>query len=665
MDKLPQGGIGPQTSQFPTFAAMQRVRRWLIADPAKVPHYASGARRNGALDTPEDWSKLASYDEARIARDGRGQGWMLGFALGPDGSGGHWQGIDFDDVRQNQLADRANEVPGYVEVSPSGQGAHAIGYGRAFATLGSNGTGIEAYAAGRYFTVTEHPIRDSGPVCLAAYVEQVLAPRHSAARTSQASASVETVPVDAKTIAELRSALAHMPSDDRDLWVRMGMALRELGQSGQGLWTEWSQKSEKYDPKDAARVWASFKPSDTGYQAVFAEAQRQGWVNPSSAAAQLGSPPSGTATSTERSLTGRTLAGVQMRAIEWLWLGWIPKGYVTIFAGETGAGKSTVLADIAARVTTGDPWPGPRGIPGERREPGRVLWLGSEDGIEEMTVPRLTACGADLNNVIEIQGAMQAGRRNTFSMQDDLDAVGHWLNAARADGKPFAMLIIDPVTSYLPGQKLRKVDMNDAGQLRTVLEPWLIFAQQHNIAIVCVTHFGKDTSRSMLHRVLGSAAFAQTCRSLIAVMDRAATEDYEPEPNEKLMLQVKVNLPDRPDGAWKFVTEKVQAGTDARNGKPIYATRPAWDEIDSALTPNTVVGRSRGPKSRQEQPFTVWLRLKFATQPPGTWLLVDDVRWSAVRDGAISENWWGKHSGEHLEKENQNGVWMCRPRGTG
>jgi len=102
-----------------------------------------------------------------------------------------------------------------------------------------------------------------------------------------------------------------------------------------------------------------------------------------------------------------------------------------------------------------------------------VLWLGSEDSIEEMTVPRLTACGANLGNVVEIQGVVQEGKRNTFSMQDDLEAVGQWLTYAREQGNPFAMLVIDPVTSYLPGQKLRKVDLNDAGQLRTVLEPWL------------------------------------------------------------------------------------------------------------------------------------------------------------------------------------------------
>lgn len=280
-----------------------------------------------------------------------------------------------------------------------------------------------------------------------------------------------------------------------------------------------------------------------------------------------------------RQLVGRELGSVQMHAIEWLWTGWIPKGYITLLAGETGAGKSTVFADVTARVTTGAPWPGEYDCPNTWRKPERVLWLGSEDSIEEMTVPRLTACGANLANVVEIQGVMQEGKRNTFSMQDDLEAVGQWLTFAREQGNPFAMLVIDPVTSYLPGQKLRKVDLNDAGQLRTVLEPWLILAQTHNVAIVCVTHFAKDTNRAMLHRVLGSAAFAQTCRSLCAVIEQPATEVEEPDPHAKVFMQVKVNLPEHPGGAWRFHTERVEVGADHRNGKPIYATRPAWDQL--------------------------------------------------------------------------------------
>jgi hypothetical protein len=362
-----------------------------------------------------------------------------------------------------------------------------------------------------------------------------------------------------------------------------------------------------------------------------------------------------------RKLVGRSLAGVAIHAIEWLWVGWIPKGYITLVAGETGAGKTTIIADIVARITTGAPWPGEYDCPNAWRKPERVLWLGSEDSIEEMTIPRLVACSANLDNVIQIEGVVQDGKRNTFSLQDDIEQVALWLNHARAEGRPFAMLVIDPVTSYLPGQKLRKVDLNDAGQLRTVLEPWLRLADDHNIAIVCVTHFAKDTSRSMLHRVLGSAAFAQTCRSLLAVMDRQPTEDYEPDPHEKVMMQVKVNLPERPDGAWKFCTERVEVGVDHRNGKAVYATRPAWDELDSALKPHTVVGKQRGPKSQYEGVFAMWLKALFLNYPGHEWVPLSNVRAAAVPN-VISESWWNKHSADHMEKKNEGGQWWCKPR---
>lgn len=366
-----------------------------------------------------------------------------------------------------------------------------------------------------------------------------------------------------------------------------------------------------------------------------------------------------------RQLVGRELGSVAMRAIEWLWVGWIPKGYITLLAGETGAGKSTILSDITSRVTTGAPWPGEYDCPNTRRKPERVMWLGSEDSIEEMTVPRLTACGANLANVVEIQGVMQEGKRNTFSMQDDLEAVAQWLTYARdVEQRPFAMLVIDPVTSYLPGQKLRKVDLNDAGQLRTVLEPWLILAQTFNIAIVCVTHFAKATDRSMLHRVLGSTAFVQTCRSLCAVLEPPRMEDEEPDMHAKVFMQVKMNLPEHPGGAWRFHTERAEVGIDHRNGKPIYATRPAWDQLDPALTPNSTVGKSRGPKSQYEVPFSMWMQAFFVLYPNHEWLPVSTIKEAALDQKVVSASWWDKHSGDHMEKQNVNGVWMCRPKQT-
>ena len=81
-------------------------------------------------------------------------------------------------------------------------------------------------------------------------------------------------------IDDLRSALAHMPSDSRDLYICMGHAIKTIGDSGYELWISWSSKSAKFDPIQARRDWESFKPKNTGYQAIFAEASRQGWINP-------------------------------------------------------------------------------------------------------------------------------------------------------------------------------------------------------------------------------------------------------------------------------------------------------------------------------------------------------------------------------------------------
>jgi len=77
---------------------------------------------------------------------------------------------------------------------------------------------------------------------------------------------------------ELRSALNYIPSDDRNTWVNFGMALKNTGcKSARGLWDEWSQKSDKYDPKDQQKKWQTFKPSDITIATILFEAKKYGW----------------------------------------------------------------------------------------------------------------------------------------------------------------------------------------------------------------------------------------------------------------------------------------------------------------------------------------------------------------------------------------------------
>lgn len=648
-----------------TFAAMQRAKRWLL-HINKVPYYAGGGKREAPLDEPDDWARLVTYEVAlERLRALAGTYTGLSFALGPDEAGGHWQGEDFDNVEHNRISQIANEAPGYVELSMSGKGCHAIGYGRPFKALGSDGSGIEAYCRGRHFAVTERVLRDAPLTDLADHVERVLAPRRAGSMTNVQipAAFPDSAPLDPKTVTELRSALNAIPAEDRQVWVAVGMALKTLGDIvGWELWATWSQRSAKWDPNDASRVWDSLKPKDIGYQAIFVRAQSLGWVNPASASAQVPSAEGEwvwwngdyhfkTPPRVDR-LVLRTADTIPMQSIYWLWPGLVACSFLNLLVGETSAGKSTVLADVAARVTTGRAWPGEG--PNVYRHAGRVLWLGSEDPMELLTVPRLRACGADLSKVTEIQGVTRLGQRNTFSMQDDISAVRQEIDAAKQALRPYAMLVIDPITSYLHGGKLRKVDLNDSGQLRTVLEPWIWLAQETGIAIVGVTHLAKDTTRSLLHRVLGGGAFAHLCRSLLAVVSLP-----EEGPFEKAVMQVKSNLPGAPKGSLRFRTEVRLVGED-QFGQQIAATFPTWGHFDPALTPEGIAGGRRGPRSSQSAGFRTWLRNHFEPDPK-SYKRIEDVKAAAGQECGVSESWWREHSAEFLDKQNMGGIWMCRP----
>lgn len=341
---------------------MQGAKRWIVWAHDKQPFYVDGTPRRGTLDTPDDIERLATFDDAcRAVQASNGRFAGVGFALGPDGAGGHWQGIDLDNVPENQLADLANGLPGYVEMSPSGNGAHAIGYGQHFASLGSNGSGIEAYASGRYFTFTGNTIRDGALVDLAPWVGQYLAPRHTRpAQAAGAASGAGSVYVDPKTVTELRSALNAIPADDYHEWIKIGRCLYELGNVGRELWLSWSQtEPEKWKPADAKK-WGTFAGSTAPYQTVFKIAQEHGWVNPASNAAQF--PPAAQPVQAQDDdswlVDVARVVSHPSPSPEFLTQQILPAGQVTLLAGHGGAGKSILMLAWAARAAMGLPFLG-------------------------------------------------------------------------------------------------------------------------------------------------------------------------------------------------------------------------------------------------------------------------------------------------------------------
>lgn len=159
---------------------------------------------------------------------------------------------------------------------------------------------------------------------------------------------------------------------------------------------------------------------------------------------------------------------------------------------------------VAAIVTRGRAFPGEdvdKAIPRKR---GRVLYLGTEDSVAEMIGPRLKAEGADKSLCLEIRGVMRDDQRDYFSLQDDRAAMRQAIEDYKGSDAPVELLVMNQVTAYLGGGEMRKVDLGDDGQLRQILTPWAELAEETGVAIVALTHLAKDSTRNVLHRVLGA-----------------------------------------------------------------------------------------------------------------------------------------------------------------
>jgi hypothetical protein len=266
---------------------MLAVPRWLICDRNKKPHYANGSPRQGTLDTREDLARLVSCDEACAAALAKGDGWMPGFALGPDGNGGCWQGIDLDKVDETGVGHFVAQLPGYVEPSPSGTGFHAIGYGQQFAPCGSNGSGTEAYSSGRYFTVTGRMLRDAPLTDLSSFVAAEIVPYRAMLKERREKAKtkprqpITPFKTDDDTLAEIDSALnGYFDADDRQEWIDVIHAAKTYGEAAREPVRCWSATSGKHSNVEFNAKWDEVQPAFTHYRWIFAEASRRGWANP-------------------------------------------------------------------------------------------------------------------------------------------------------------------------------------------------------------------------------------------------------------------------------------------------------------------------------------------------------------------------------------------------
>lgn len=263
----------------------------------------------------------------------------------------------------------------------------------------------------------------------------------------------------------------------------------------------------------------------------------------------------------------RRVSDIEAKPIHWLWKGRIARGKVSMIAGNPGLGKSQVTASMAATVSVGGTWPGD----GARCEPGNVVILSAEDDPEDTLRPRLEAAGADLSRVFildaVIDGPVTSGNegRRSFSLGSDLSRLKVMLEEIGGA----ALIIIDPITAYLGA-----ADSHKNAEIRALLSPLAGLAANQQAAVVCVSHFNKNSTGEALMRVTGSLAFVAAARAAFVV-----TRDLEQD-SRRLFLPLKNNLGNDQTGL-AFTVEPIQL--DSSQG-PIETSRVSWQPGAVSIT---------------------------------------------------------------------------------
>ena len=210
------------------------------------------------------------------------------------------------------------------------------------------------------------------------------------------------------------------------------------------------------------------------------------------------------------------MSEIQSQEVAWLWFPFIPYGKLTIVQGDPGDGKTTLVLNIAAKLSKGE------GLDSKMKltEPLNVIYQSAEDGLADTVKPRLEAAGANCENISVIDESIKS-----LSMIDERleEAV------IRTKAK---LLILDPIQAYLGGG----MDMNRANEARDMTKKLATLAEKYQCAIVLVGHMNKAAGNKAAYRGMGSIDFFAVARS-VQLVGRV-----EGEANIRAVVQIKNNL---------------------------------------------------------------------------------------------------------------------------
>jgi RecA-family ATPase len=217
----------------------------------------------------------------------------------------------------------------------------------------------------------------------------------------------------------------------------------------------------------------------------------------------------------------RSFKDIEKKKIDWLWRYWIAIGKLTMLDGDPDLGKSTILFDLAARVSKDGIMPdGSQGLT------GKVAIMSAEDSAEDTIKARLEVAGADMAKIIELTHTECHGEDRPIEIPKDLKFIEQILGDNQTK-----LWIIDPLMAFLFG-----ADANKDQEIRRVLHKISQIAERVRCAPIAMRHLNKSNNTKAIYR--GNSSIGVIGHARVGLIVGKDPDDE----NKRILAQQKNNI---------------------------------------------------------------------------------------------------------------------------
>ncbi len=218
---------------------------------------------------------------------------------------------------------------------------------------------------------------------------------------------------------------------------------------------------------------------------------------------------------------------IQAKRLNWLWPGRILADKLNVFSGEPGVGKGMTTVDLAARLTQHLDFPDCKN---ELGGPKDVVFMSSEDDMEDTIVPRLIVAGADMKRI----HFAQISDNSTGTLEEGIVCLDRDLPCLEEIIKQYpdiVLIIPDPIIAFLGD-----ADANKDKDVRPIYSKMKAFAKRLNVAWLFINHWNKNQTATSINRTSGAKTMVSAPRA--TWMFGVSPDD----PKKYLMMKGKGNL---------------------------------------------------------------------------------------------------------------------------